>query len=651
MGIAADIAIIVMAALLAGMLAQKLKQPMLLGYILAGVVVGPHTGGVTVSSVHEIELLAEIGVALMLFALGLEFSFSELKPVRKIALIGTPLQLGLTIAFGYGLGSFLGWKWEESVWFGSLISLSSTMVILKTMMTQGRMGTLSSRVMIGMLIVQDLAVVPMMIVLPQLSDPASGLPALGWAALKGAGFLGGMLFFGSKLLPVLLKRIARSNSREMFLLAITAVSLGVGYATYLVGLSFALGAFVAGMVLSESDYGHQALSEIIPLRDLFGLLFFVSVGMLIQPQYLLDNIWRVLALGLAVSVGKGLIFAGVGRLFKYRNVVPLALGLGMFQIGEFSFVLTKAGQKAGAIDQNLASLLLAVILVTMMLTPLISSLTAPLYALQRRIFRGDPVQSVNLPAYELEEHVVVAGAGKLGVCLAQLLRRLNMNFVMIELDFQLVEQAKAKGYPVIFGDATQEVVLHAAGIQRAKLLLLTMPSLDAEREAIRQARDASPNLDILARASSGEALDELHGLGASVVVSPDFEAGLELTRQMLLRLKAPAKEIKGFTDTVRRDLYAPHYDKALAEETMARLRDRNVLLDISWERLRPESPLAGATLENSGIRQATGATIVAVARGETLHPNPPADFLLQAGDLLAVLGDEEQIDKFQSVAA
>lgn len=285
MGIAADIVIIMVAALIGALIAQRLKQPLILGYILAGIFISPHTGGIVVSDIHQVELLAEIGVALLLFALGLEFSLSELKPVRNIALIGTPLQMALTIGFGYLLGRLMGWEAVPSLWLGALISLSSTMVILKTLANQGWMGTLSSRVMIGMLIIQDLAIVPLMIMLPQLSNPAAGIPLLGMAVVKSVLFLLAMIFMGTKLLPIILARVAAWNSRELFLLAITAIGLGIGYATYLAGLSFAFGAFVAGMVLSESDYGHQALSEIVPLRDIFGLLFFTSVGMLLDPSF------------------------------------------------------------------------------------------------------------------------------------------------------------------------------------------------------------------------------------------------------------------------------------------------------------------------------------------------------------------------------
>ena len=331
MGIAADIITIVVAALIGALIAQKLKQPLILGYIAAGIVVGPYTGGITITDSHEIELLAEIGVALLLFALGLEFSLRELKPVRKIALIGTPIQILLTMAFGYGIGYFLGWSPVDSIWFGALVSLSSTMVTLKTLMSHGWIGTLSSRVMIGMLLVQDLAVVPMMIVLPQVADPSIGLPLIGVAFAKSVVFLLLMFIIGTRLLPWILSIVAHWNSRELFILTITALGLGIGYATYLFGLSFALGAFVAGLVLSESDYGHQALSDIIPLRDIFALLFFTSVGMLLDLDFLFSNIRTILLLLLVISIGKGVIFSLLAVIFSYRNIVPLALGFGLFQ--------------------------------------------------------------------------------------------------------------------------------------------------------------------------------------------------------------------------------------------------------------------------------------------------------------------------------
>lgn len=649
MGIAADIAIIVVAGLMGGLIAQQFRQPLILGYILAGVMVGPYTGGVTVVEIHDIELLAEIGVALLLFALGLEFSLKELQPVRHIALLGTPVQILLTMALGYGIGQLFGLDWQASVWFGGLIALSSTMVTLKTLMNQGRLGTLSSRVMIGMLIVQDLAVVPLMIILPQLSRPETGLPLLGWAALKAAIFLGLMIFIGTRVIPRLLAYIAGWNSRELFLLAITAIGLGVGYGTYLFGLSFAFGAFVAGMVLSESDYSHQALSDIIPLRDLFGLLFFVSVGMLLNPAYLMANLVTVLVVVLLVALGKGLIFGMLASLFRYGNVVPLAVGLGLFQVGEFSFVLARVGLSTNSISTDLFSLMLTTAIVTMLLTPFISGLTAPLYAWRRRRFKHESLQTINLPQTGLRDHVVIAGGGRVGQYIAQVLQRLGLAFVIVELDQRRVEQAKAANFPIIYGDATQAVVLEAAKIDRACLMLITVPSIAITRSVVDQVRQLRPDLHIVARAEGVEQMKMLHEHGVYEVVQPEFEAGLEITRQALLHLNIPATEIHRFTDAVRQELYAPLYEVHDQYQTIAQLQTAARLLDLTWVTLPTDSPFVGRTIEELAIRSQTGISVVGVMRDGKLHPNPQADFCFANGDTVAVMGSPHQIETFEEM--
>jgi len=562
MGITADIAIIIVAALMGGLIAQLLKQPLILGYILAGVAVGPYTGVITATGIHNIELLAEIGVALLLFALGLEFSFKELQPVRKVALIGTPIQMILTIAYGFAIGQLLGFEKIASLWIGALISLSSTMVILKSMMNRGLMGTLSSRVMIGVLIVQDLAVIPLMIMLPQLSHPEVGLPALGWAAAKAAGFLTLMIIIGTKVIPRAMAYVVTWNSRELFILAVTATGLGVGYATYLFGLSFAFGAFVAGMVLGESDYSHQALSDIIPLRDVFALLFFVSIGMLLDPAFLLANLKTISLLVVLLIIGKGLIFAILVMFFGYRNVIPLAVGLGLFQIGEFAFVLGRVGVHTQSISNELFSLILTTAVITMILTPFLSGLTAPLYAVHRRWFKHEPLQTLNLPKTGLHQHVIIAGAGRVGSYVANILKNLNTPFVVIELDSRQVSRLKETGIPLIYGDAGQPIVLNAAGIEHAELLIITTPSAIVTKTIVEKSRQVNPKLKIVARAENIDQIQILHDLGVNEVIQPEFEAGLEVTRQALLSLNIDATDIKRFTDQVRQELYAPLYEDA-----------------------------------------------------------------------------------------
>ncbi|MAT95922.1 MAG: portal protein [Anaerolineaceae bacterium] len=648
MGIAADIAIIVVAGLIGGLIAQRLKQPLLLGYILAGVLVGPFTAGPTVTEVHDIELLAEIGVALLLFALGLEFSLKELEPVRHVALIGTPIQIVLTMAFGYGIGQLFGWDWLTSLWFGGLITLSSTMVILKTLMGQGRLGTLSSRVMIGILIVQDLAVVPLMIILPQLNNPDFSFSILGIAALKAAVFLFLMFFVGTRFIPRLVAYVADWNSRELFLLSITAIGLGIGYVTYLFGLSFAFGAFVAGMVLSESDYGHQALSDIIPLRDLFGLLFFVSVGMLLDPSYLFANWLQILTIVLLVALGKGLILGSISRIFGYGNIIPIAVGLSMFQIGEFSFVLARVGVSTNSIDNDLYALILTTAIITMVLTPLISGLSGRVYALRKRLKPGDPLQSINIPSTGLANHVVIAGGGRIGKYVAQVLTQLNLESVIIEIDHREIEQAKQRKFPIIFGDATHELVLEAAYAAKARLVLITTPDILVTKSIVEQVNHLNKEVAIVARAEGIEPMRALYDQGVYEVVQPEFEAALEMARQALLHLNIPALEIQKYTDNIRRDLYAPIYQQQAGYHNIAQLQNAARLLSFDWFQLESVSSLAGQTLGESNVRQKTGASIVGVLRESKLHANPGGDFLFESGDLLAVIGNSEQLAAFEA---
>ena len=646
MGIATDLILLVVTAFFSGLLMQRLGQPLILGYILTGIAFGPYTGGFALTSVNEIELLAEIGVALLLFALGLEFSLKDLKPVKKIALIGTPIQIILTIGMGYGIGQLMGWDAKSSLWLGALVSLSSTMVLLKTLMNQGWLGTLSSKVMVGMLIVQDLAVVPLIVLLPMLNDPSLGWISLEIAILKTVVFLAGMILFGTRLLPLIMRYIAHLGSRELFLLAITAIGLGVGYLTYLVGLSFAFGAFVAGMVLSESDYGHQALSDIIPVRDLFGLLFFASVGMLLNPGFLLDHWKQVLMLVLIVSLGKGIIFALLARIFKYGNVVPLAVGLGLFQVGEFSFVLAQVGVSTNSISHEVYSLVLTTAIITMFLTPIISGQTAHLYALSKRWFQHEPLDTINYPKSGLRNHVIIVGGGRVGFRIAQVLKRLSVPMLIIELDQLRVERAKHADIPVIYGNASHEVVLEAAETPSARLLIITSPEVVIAQAIVENARKVNSEIQVVARAPGVEFLEEFKKLNISEVVIPEFEAGLEMARKALVHLHIPAAKIQHYTESLRQDLFASLFSENEEDEILEQLQWAEHQFDMQWMMIKPGSVLVGKTIGESEIRTITASSVVGVIRDDVLEPNPDANFRFQANDRAAIIGTDSSRETF-----
>jgi monovalent cation:H+ antiporter-2, CPA2 family len=641
------------AALLGGLAAQRLGQPLLLGYIVAGIIVGPYTIGPRVVQIHDIELLAEIGVALLLFALGLEFNFTKLARVQWVAFLGTPIQLLLTIGLGWMLGRLLGWSASSALWLGALVALSSTMVILKTLSAQGTLGGTAGRVMIGMLIVQDLAVVPLMIILPEVEDLRVGLSVLGWAVLRAGLFLAAMVLVGTRVIPFVLKHIIAWRSRELFLIAVMALGLGIGYVTYLAGLSFAFGAFVAGMVLSESDYSHQALSDIVPLRDVFGMLFFVSVGMLLDPRFLLANLGPMLLLVVVISLGKALIFTGVARIFGYQHEVPLAVGLGLFQIGEFAFVLGRVGVAEGALSADQYSLILAATLTTIVLTPFVSNLATPAYAwLSRRQRQERSLPQGVAVDQELAGHSIIVGYGRVGRYTAALLARLELAYVVVERDAERLDALKAANLPVIYGDATSMVVLEAAGARQARLLLVAVSTaLDVEL-VVRQARTINPTLHIVARATRLGQLEVLHGLGIYEVVQPEFEAGLEMVRQVLLHAEVSPAEIEHLSDEVRAEQYRPIETLSTSAATLYRLRRlRRGVLDLAWYRIDLHSALAGQSISSSAIRQQTGVSIVALVRDDAVVHNPVPETVLRSGDQIAVLGTAPQRAAFVALLA
>jgi monovalent cation:H+ antiporter-2, CPA2 family len=650
MGIAADIALILVVALIGGIIAQRLGQPLIIGYITAGVLVGPYTAGPTVTEIHDIEVLAEIGVALLLFALGLEFNFQKLAKVKWIAFIGTPIQIGLSMLIGWWVALILGWSNTAALWAGGIMALSSTMVILKTLAAQGELGSLASRIMISMLIIQDLAVVPMMLILPEIDQLESGMTNLLWAAVRATIFLVAMVVIGTRVMPYLLRRISQWGSRELFLVAITAIGLGIGYGTYLAGLSFAFGAFVAGMVLSDSEYSHQALSDIVPLRDIFSMIFFVSVGMLINPLFLWENATTILAFVGIVILSKALIFGGITHLFGYRGDIPLTVALGLFQIGEFAFVLARVALDKGMLDSDQYNLVLATALVTMMVTPMMMRLRGPLSALQQRIWPAPtPHVSNELPDVAMQNHAIIVGYGRVGQYTAQLLQRLNLSFVVIESDQYRLDELNAHGMPVIYGDGASAEVLQAAGIDHARLVLIAVGSAFDVESIARRARELAPSVHIVARAAKMSQIEVLRDLGIHEVVQPEFEAGLEMMRQTLLHFDVSADRIEQLSDEVRAAAYVPISSPHLQTSLLSSMAQTRIGLALHWYTLAANTPIVGKSLEQSAIREHSGVLVIAVIKHGEVQMTPSAQTVLETGDIVAVCGTPEQRQAFEQL--
>lgn len=559
MGLAGDFVLIVVAGLAGAIAARALGLPLLVGYVAAGIVVGPHTAGPTVTAVHDIELLAEIGVALLLFALGLEVSFRDLRAIRGIALGGGPLQILICGAIGALAGrGIAGMSGGDALWFGAMAALSSTMVVLKTLAATGTQSTLASRVMIGLLVVQDLAVVPLLIVLPQVGAGGADPAGLLRAALAAAAFLGGMVFVGTRLLPALLRRVVRWGSRELFLVAVVAVGVGVGAVAHALGLSFAIGAFVAGVVLSESELSHQALSDVTPLRDIFGLLFFVSVGMLFDPTFVVANAGTVAALVATIVAGKAVVCGVLARLFGYGNLAPWIIGLGLSQIGEFSFVLARVGRNGGFLSSTTYDLALSCTVLSMALSPLVFPGLLPVVrAWARRRRPAPPAENRQLPATQLENHAIVAGYGRTGRAVVESLREQGRPCVIVESRHEVVTPLIEHGDVAIWGDITSEEILRAAGVPQARMLVMAMPDGQAIEAGIARARQINPRLFVIARATTAAHVHALRDLHVNAVVQPEFEGGLAMVRQVLTEYGAAEHEI----DPVIADVRQRHYDE------------------------------------------------------------------------------------------
>jgi CPA2 family monovalent cation:H+ antiporter-2 len=552
-----DLLIVLVVALAGGMLARYLRLPIILGYLAGGVAIGPYGLGL-VHDINSINSLAKIGVVLLLFAIGLEFSLKELLRMGRIAVLGGIAQIALTAAIGFGLGQAAGLSMTGSLFFGFIISLSSTMVVLKILIERGELDTTHGRIMLGILLVQDLAVVPMMVIMPAIGEGGVGLwVSLGIAIAKAVGFVGGMLLLGYWGLPWFLKKVAGQPSRELFLLTVIVLCLAAAFGTYYFGLSEAFGAFAAGLLISQSGFARQAFADILPLRDTFAALFFVSLGMLANLQFIGDNIVTVAAVVAVIMAVKFVICSAVTRVFGYGQKTVLMVGTGLLQVGEFGFILALMGAEMGFLSDRLYSLTVASAIVTMLLTPFVMSMNSYIYRKlsQRERFarwmaqRADPDWRVE--RLELSRHAVICGFGDVGTRVAAVLGRHKFPYLVIDLDPIVISRLRTRGVPCLYGDASSPEILAHARLDRARVLLCTMPDYIAEELTARNALKINPKLDIVARVRRERDVELLKNAGVAELVMPFFEASLEMIRHTLHRFGMESTEIQYILNTLR----------------------------------------------------------------------------------------------------
>ncbi|AHB14290.1 MULTISPECIES: cation:proton antiporter [Dehalococcoides] len=551
-----DLIIVLIAAVLAGLLARRFKLPLLLGYLGAGIAIGPNGFGL-VQSPGVIESMATVGVILLLFTLGLDFSLDELKRVGKVAVLGGLIQIIVTAGFGFLLGRGLGWDINASIFFGFMVSLSSTLIVLKILMDRGEAEAPHGRVMLGILLVQDICLIPLMIILPALGSEGGDVGlTIGVAFAKAAAFILVMFALGFWVFPRLLGRVA-AHSHELFLLSVITLSLGAAMGATALGLSPAVGAFIAGLLIGQSMYAKQALADIIPLRDIFGALFFVSLGMLANLNFAVENMGLVLLVVVFLLVIKSLVAGVVPWLFGYTFQTSFTTGIGLMQIGEFSFVLAGVGLASSVISDSIYAITISSAVITMIITPFALSFSGAAYRkvsqwpLASKLVSLRTSGQAEFMDLDISNHAVICSQGGVAKTLTRVMNRRNFPFLVIDLDPQTIAELRRQKAPAIYGDAANPEILRFARLEKARLLICAMPGFADTEQVVKNARKINARLDIVARVTSDTQAAKLKQMGVSEVVQPEFEVGLELSRHAMHRFGMTTIEIQYILNSLR----------------------------------------------------------------------------------------------------
>jgi CPA2 family monovalent cation:H+ antiporter-2 len=638
-----DLAFVFLAAVVGGSAAWALRQPLILGYVLGGLLISPFTPGPSVSDPHSFDLFAEIGVVLLMFSIGLEFSVRDLLRVKWVALLGGPLGVLLFIAMGVGAGVLMGWGALTGLVIGMVISVSSTMVLARLLLDRGELHSRHGRVMMGLSLVEDLAAVALMVLLPTLGQLGPGRAlAIAVALGKAALILVPFFYLVSRVVPPLLTQMARMRNPELFLLVALAIGLGTAALTQAAGLSLALGAFLAGLLISESDYAHETLSRLLPLRDTFGALFFVTVGGLIDPRTVLENLPLLGVLVALVVGGKAVIRALVVWLFGQPLPTALLVGVGLAQIGEFSFVLIKVARDAGHVDAAFYNAVLAASLLTILLNAALIRVGPGWLGRLRLWLRGRPgPRAVEAPPAAPDHHVVLCGFGRVGSAIGEALDSFELRYVVVETDADIIRGLRERQVPCVFGDATRRRVLERAGAARASLVLVALPEIDRANLVVQRVRTLNREAPVLVRAHDPAALEALRAAGATEIIQPEVEAAATLIRHALRRLSLPQERVLAYLD---------RFHHAMMLDTDAGAPTRDHLPRITDITLGPGA-LTDQSLREARIRERLGVTVVAVTRPHgPVEVNPSAETILRAGDRVRVFGLPEQIDAFRDEA-
>lgn len=628
------------------------------GFLLAGVLIGPSALGL-VDDLTLINNLAEIGVILLLFSIGVEFSLQKLGRIKRIVLWGGTLQVVLTlgavalllIAWGVGV--------RDSLFTGGLVAISSTAIVLGLLADRGETDSPAGQNALGILIYQDFAVIVMVLLVPLLGGEGGSTLGLLWNFGRALALVAVVLVLARRVVPRILDLVARTRRQELFVLAVVALCFGIAWVTSLADVSLALGAFLAGLVVSESPYSAQAFSEVLPLRTVFNAAFFVSIGMLLDIGFVLEHLPVVLGVAAAALVIKVFVTTGTVLALRFPIRIAAAAGLTLAQIGEFSFVLNTEGADAGLSFAGLGEMgeqaFIAATVLLMLLTPLLTAVAPRLGAAMERLVAAirppseadvevatDGASARGAEQVDAEDHVIVVGYGPSGQRLAQVLMQTQISFVVVELNPELVSAAKEAGHTVVYGDASRTHILEVAGVHRAKLCVVAINDRAATERIIRQAEYLNPTLETVARARFLVDVKPLQEAGANIVIPDELETAVRLFATVLRSYRVPDEEIRHHVQAVRAhdyELFRDEIDEA----------HRMVLEGLNEEGLhtravvvRRYAPAAGRTLADLALRREHGLTVLAVRRGVQTIASPAGDFRLEPGDRLVLIGEARQ---------
>ena len=561
------------AALAFGYLTHRLGMSAIVGYLLAGIAVGSHTPGFVADRVMA-EQFAEVGVILLMFGVGLQFHLKELLEVRRVAIPGALCQSAVATLLSCLVARWLGWSWPAGIVFGFAVSVASTVVLLRVLVDNNELHTPTGHIAVGWLVVEDILTVFLLVILPVLfgagaAGSESLLTAIALSLVKIAILIALTFFVGGRLIPWLLEHVAATRSRELFTLTVLVLALGIAVGSAKVfGVSMALGAFLAGMVVKQSDFSFRAASEALPMRDAFAVLFFVSVGMLFNPSHLMEAPGLVLTTLVIILLGKPLAALAIVLVLGYAPRVALSVAVALAQIGEFSFILATVGRDLGVLGESGANTIVAAAIISISLNPLLYRLIGPLEqrAKQTRLWQflearskpRAPLGAEAIPGHQpiSRDTAVVVGYGPTGRTLARLLSENEIDPFIVEMNLETVRQLQSEGIAAIYGDATQGEILRAAGVQDAKALVITSAGMQGGEEVIRMAREINPNLRIIARAAYLRDIPFLRKAGADAVFSGEGEIALNMTEHMLRRLGATDEQIDRERERVRAELLA-----------------------------------------------------------------------------------------------